>query len=77
MSFDSEARGVSLTSLGDDDSFELTLGETLAGRLMVPGLVQMLSALKYLYETQNDVAHNQDDYGCLQRSDGNLGNGDT
>ena len=41
MSFDIEARGNSLTSLGDDDSFELTLGETLAGRIIVPGLVQI------------------------------------
>ena len=77
MSKNLEARSHLLTSLGVDDSFELTFGETFAGHLIIPGLVQMGGALEYPYKAQNDVAHNQDEYGCLQRSNGNLGNGDT
>lgn len=65
MSLDIETSGDSPTSLGDDDSFELTFGETLAGSLIIPGLVQMWSALKYPYEAQDDITRNQHDYGCL------------
>lgn len=60
-----EIRGSSRTSLGYDDSFELTFGETFAGHLIIPRLVQVWPALQYPQEAQNDIAHDEDGYGCL------------
>ena len=65
-----------LTSLRDDDSFELTCRETPAWHLIIPGLIKMWSALEYPEEAENDVARNQDDHSYLQRTDGNLSNGE-
>ena len=65
-----------LTSLGDDDPFELTFRETLAWLLIVPSLIQMWRALTYPYETYGNVTNDQDSSSYLQRSDEGFSNGD-
>ena len=64
-----------LTSLRDDDPFELTFRETLAWLLIVPSLVQMWSALKYPYETYGNVTDDKDSCSNLQRSDEGFSDG--
>ena len=50
MSLSNEVRKVALTSLRNDNPFKLTFGETLAWHLVIPGLIEMWSALKYPYK---------------------------
>lgn len=52
-------------SLRDDNPLELALGETLPWHLIIPGLIEMWSALKNPYEAYDDVAYNQDDHSYL------------
>lgn len=53
-----EVSRAALTSLRDDNPLELALGETLPWHLIIPGLIEMWSALKNPYEAYDDVAYN-------------------